>query len=259
MGRQIMENAPKKSQVFQTVQYQFAAHLRDPDTNPPPAGVEERRVAVYRNLIYKNIEGFISGGFPVLRSVMTDAEWHKMVRDFIARHTSHSPYFLKISEEFLKYLQNERGMQAADPPFILELAHYEWVELALDVSPEQFPAHTPLCDDLLNNIALVSPLAWCLSYQYPVHRIGPGFQPQEPGEQPTFLIVYRTRHDTIEFMESNAITVRLLNILEGNRFTGRDALLLLAGEMQHPNPESLLKYGAELLHKLLNCDVIYTI
>ena len=49
-------------------QMSMARHLRDPEHVPGPEGVEARRLKIYQDLIYKNIEGFISGGFPVLRS-----------------------------------------------------------------------------------------------------------------------------------------------------------------------------------------------
>ena len=86
-----------------------------------------------------SVEGFISGGFPVLRSLYEDDGWHELVRSFIGRHRCHSPYFLEISREFLEYLAQEHRLRACDPPFIAELAHYEWVELALDVSVEILP------------------------------------------------------------------------------------------------------------------------
>jgi len=35
----------------------MARYLRDPQNNPPPAGVEQRRLKIYEDLIYNNIEG----------------------------------------------------------------------------------------------------------------------------------------------------------------------------------------------------------
>ena len=40
-----------------------------------------------------------------------------MVRDFVHRHQSLSPYFLEISQEFLRYLEAERIPLAQDPAF----------------------------------------------------------------------------------------------------------------------------------------------
>ncbi|OEC36203.1 Putative DNA-binding domain-containing protein [Pseudomonas cuatrocienegasensis] len=81
-----------------------------------------------------NIEGFISGAFPVLHRLIEASRWQRLVRSFIAEHQARTPYFLQISQEFLAWLQQGYVAEAGDPPFVLELAHYEWVELALDVS-----------------------------------------------------------------------------------------------------------------------------
>ena len=244
--------------AFQNSQYQFAAHLRDPEHNPAPAEIEDRRMGIYRELIYKNIESFIASGFPVLRKIYSDELWHEMVRDFVSRHQSHTPYFLEISQEFLRYLQEERGGQPGDPAFLLELAHYEWVELALDVSPETLPPPGDVSEQrLMEQHPIVSPLAWRLSYQYPVHQLGPQYQLEQPPEQPTFLVVYRNRQDKVRFMEANAVTVRLLQLLEDDcELSGGDALAKIASELQHPQPDQVIANGLPLLVQLAALDII---
>jgi len=243
--------------VFQRSQYTLAAHLRNPEKNAPPIGIEDRRLGIYRELIYNNLEGFLASGFPILRELIEDTHWHNMVRDFLERHQSGSPYFLEITQEFLQYLQEERGEVAGDPPFMLELAHYEWVELALDVSESEWPSNVDPEGDLLLGRPVVSPLAWNLSYQYPVHRIGPDFQPEVPESEPTFLIVYRDREDAVQFMAANAVTVRLLQLLSGEcPATGREALSVLAKELQHPDPSALELMGLDLLRTLRTKDIL---
>lgn len=241
---------------FQKTQYNLTGHLRNPTVVPAPANTEHRRVAIYCELIYNNIEGFIANGFPILREILDDAHWHSMVREFVSEHKSASPYFLEISQEFLAYLQNERNAPN-DPPFLLELAHYEWVELALDVALEELPPRMELGGDILSSPLQVSPLLWSLSYSFPVHQIGPDFQPQEPTGEPTFLLVYRNRQDLVEFMHSNAVTVRLLKILQSDTLTGRQALAMLAEEMQHPDAVALEAMGATLLQDLVDKDMLW--
>ncbi|TNE83159.1 MAG: DUF2063 domain-containing protein, partial [Gammaproteobacteria bacterium] len=73
---------------FQQVQYEFAAHLRNPEINAAPEAIEDRRMQIYRDLIYNNIESFLASGFPILRSLMDDQRWHEIARDFIHRHQS---------------------------------------------------------------------------------------------------------------------------------------------------------------------------
>ncbi|GAA5524065.1 hypothetical protein Maes01_00618 [Microbulbifer aestuariivivens] len=241
---------------FQRLQRDFAAHLRDPSRHPAPPGVEDRRLAIYRQLIYNNIESFIASGFPVLRKLYSEADWHQLVRSFVHLHASRSPYFLQISEEFLHYLQNEHQPRPCDPPFLLELAHYEWVELALDVSDAEVPANLQPQGDVLARVPVVSPLVWNLSYRYPVHLIGPNFQPEQPPQAATFLLVYRDRGQKVGFMEANAVTARLLQLAEAGELCGRDLLETLAGEMKHPQPDVLVSFGRDILEKFLRAGII---
>ncbi len=194
----------------------MARFLRDPDTAPPPAGVEARRLKIYQDLVYNNIEGFISSGFPVLRSLYTDSDWHALVRAFMQQHRCRSPYFLEISQEFLQFLMQDFQPRDCDPPFMTELAHYEWVELALDVSQETLPAPAPApVTDIAAAIPALSPLAWVLAYRFPVHHIGAGRRP-ETAAGPTYLAVYRDRNDRVRFMEINAASARLLELVRDN-------------------------------------------
>jgi hypothetical protein len=233
-------------------QLAFAAHIRDPETVSGPADVEDRRMAIYRELFYNNVEGFISSGFPVLREISDDETWHRRVRAFFRDHRCQTPYFAEIAAEFVEWLENERGEHPDDPPFIRELAHYEWVELALSVSDadKDLPTVDPN-GDLMEGRPVLSPLAWPLAYHYPVHRIGPEYQPDAPGEQPTYLVVNRDRLDEVHFLEINAVTYRLLQLLsEEPAPTGRAALEQIAEELGHPDPETVIAHGQSLLDDL---------
>lgn len=204
----------------------FAAHLRDPERVPAPAGVEPRRMAVYRDLFINNLVDLLGGAFPVLRRILGDAGWRALVREFYARHHAHTPYFLELPREFLEWLQ-ARDAGAGDPPFMAELAHYEWVELALAISEEQAPPSAALPADPLDAPLAVSPLAWPLAYRWPVHRIGPDQRPAMPPAQPTFLVVYRDGGDRVQFLEIGSETARLLDALE--RSPGLTARAACAG------------------------------
>ncbi len=233
----------------------FAAHIRDPRANPAPPDVEDRRLAIYRELFYNNVESLLAGNFPVLRRLLDDGHWHALVRDFYARHRCETPLFPEIAQELLDYLANEREADPRDPPFLLELAHYEWVELALAISDAEpdLGAVDPN-GDLLAGIPVVSPLAWSLSYRFPVHRIGPDYRPSEPGPEPTHLVVYRDRQDRVGFLEINAVTQRLLTLLHDQPdqpgWTGRALLTQIASELCHPNPELVIASGTSLMHDL---------
>lgn len=243
---------------FQTQQYEFAAHIRDPARNARPAGVEDRRMAIYRELFYNNVQDFLANTFPILRKVTPDERWHAMVRDYFAGHEAHSPYFLDIPREFISYLENEREQRSDDPAFLRDLAHYEWVELALSVLDEE-PGDENLDaePDFLARHPVVSPLAWPLSYQYQVHRIGPDYLPDTPDPTPTHLLVYRNSEDEVVFLELNPVSARLLDLLlDASRPTGRTALEQVADELQHPDPQQVVSFGSQLLGEWQNLGIV---
>ncbi|EAW31594.1 hypothetical protein GP2143_08589 [marine gamma proteobacterium HTCC2143] len=244
--------------TIEQVTRQLTSYIRDPESVDRPEGFEARRLNIYRDLFYKNIEGFISSGFPVLRSLYEDDDWRDIVRDFMIQHRCHTPYFLEISQEFLLYLQNSRVQRAEDPAFMQELAHYEWVELALDVSEEDLDAVAVIADgDLLEGVPRVSPLAWSLAYQYPVHLIGEKFQPQQVAELPTYLIVYRNLDEEVGFMEINSVTARMLEILlQDQSLTGRQVLAQIAAELNHADPRQVVAAGLEIMQQLRGLGII---
>jgi hypothetical protein len=243
---------------FKRLQKAFAAHIRDPGKVPAPGGIEDRRMAIYRDLFYNNIESFLAGNFPVLREITPDEKWNGIVRDFMVNHRCETPHFPEIAQEFLAYLSESRQAEADDYPFMLELAHYEWVELALGISDEdaELPSHDPN-GDLLEGIPLVSPVAWNLTYSYPVHRISTEMIPEGPSREPSHLVVYRDRLDRIHFLEINAVTQRLLELIKQNaQATGLEILQMIAGEMQHPDPDVVINAGAQLIQDLKARNII---
>jgi len=237
---------------FQASQYAFTAHLRDPDHHPAPVEMEDRRVGIYRELIFNNVESLLAGYFPVLRRLLPEDYWKGLVRDFFIRHRARTPLFTELAQELLVFLHRERDSNPQDPPFLLELAHYEWVELALMISEEE-PDLTGLDPngDLLAGVPVLSPLAWPLSYRFPVHRIGPDYQPREPPLELTHVIVYRNREERVEFLETNAVTQRLLQLLvEVPDRSARARLEQVAAELHHRAPEQVVASGAGLLEDL---------
>lgn len=204
----------------------FAAHLRDPEHVPPPEGIEPRRMAIYRELFFNNLVDLLGGSFPVARRILGMERWRRLVREFYAHHHAHTPYFLELPAEFLGWLTARTGRAQDEPAFLPELAHYEWVELALAISEAVAPEAAPAGgDDLLDTPLSVSPLAWPLAYRWPVQRLSPEFQPAVPPEAPTFLVVYRDAADAVQFLEIGAETARLLDALERSPGqTGRQVL-----------------------------------
>lgn len=248
-----------KQAVFTAKQYEFSAHIRHPELNPCPVDVEARRMKVYSDLFYNNVEGFIANAYPVLREIHDDASWHLMVRDYFHTHKAKTPLFPEMPREFLYYLEHERNNEANDFPFLLELAHYEWAEMALSLSEQEVTQQTvpENTEDLLEVKPVLSPLAWPLSYQWPVHQISPDYLPAICPDKMTYLLLYRDNDFEIHFMELNPVTARLLQLIaEGSLNSGLNILQQIATELNHTDPQSVVQGGISIMHDLIQRDVI---
>lgn len=196
---------------FQTVQAEFAAHIRDPDLNRGPSDVEPRRMAIYKRLFYDNIESFCANSFKSFRAKVDDEYWHTLVRGFIKHHECATPYFREIPNEFLKYLVD--GIETDDRyPFMVELCHYDLVRIELQLAPESIERRGQLAS--MDMQIQRSPLVRLLSYLWPVHLMDEPVDVSELPSLPTWLIAYRDRRNKVEFLVSNPETVRMLELLD---------------------------------------------
>lgn len=241
----------------------LAAYIRDPDRVPPPPGIEPRRLTIYRELFFNNVEGLLANGFPVIRRIFASREdgagWVRLIRAFFREHGCRTPLFTELPREFMRWLEARAEREAAgerldppQPPWLQELAHYEWVELALQLSEAgpQDIAHDP-DGDLLDGRPLLSPLAWPLAYAWPVHALGPEYQPDTAPPMPTLLLLRRETSGEVSFHALTPLTFRLLQRLdEQPALSGREQLLALAAEAGAPDPEAFLGEGAAMLAQL---------
>lgn len=234
-------NAPLPA--FQQFQMAFGRRCRDRRA-ARPAGVPARRMAVYEELLFSNITGFLDACFPVCRNAISDAHWRRLNRAFFRDWRSGTPLFREIPREFLRFLDASRQPL---PAWFRELAHYEWVELAVDTSAATPQPHDP-DGDLMQGRPLINPTLMNLAYDWPVHRIGPAYRPRRP--MPTRLLVFRDDTDSVRFVEINAATARLVRLIVEVDCTGAEALERLAVELDPKSAMAVRLHGPAILDDL---------
>jgi len=223
---------------FREMQLDFTAHIRNPQINAMPAGLEPRRMKIYLELLYNNVEKFLSNTFPVTRSTFSDERWEALVRDYLHRHKATSPYFLEIPQEFMEFLSSTRAGEDAhpdsknDPDWLLEMCHYEWVELALDVADLELPWEAVDPDgDFMSSPWVVSPLLWSLGYEWPDAK------------------------DKVRFLESDAPTSRFLALLEEGQ-TLREVIDQMDHEMPQLTTDEVETKMLATLKKLRGTEIV---
>lgn len=243
-----------KQPKFIKIQQEFAGHIKSPDEIDRPADVDDRHMAIYRDLFFNNVMGFLTGGFPVLAEIMGEKRWNEIGRDFFSRHNNQTPYFLEISREFLSYLDNEYCSEEGDPEYLYELAHYEWLELYVDVEPEGYNSKCDKEGDLLTAIPVVSPVVEGFLYQYPVHKISNENASPEPKQ--SALMIYRKPDDSVGFIETNPFTLQLLILVKQQDLTGEQLLNSLLVQAGLENNQAAYQGGIETLKQWQDSGII---
>lgn len=234
---------------FQRYQLAFTQHLRQPKISPKPAKVVTKRMAVYTEIVFNNILDSVSACFPVAQNVLGKRAWQKLVRDFFIQHQSQTPIFREIPHEFLSYLNTQPVTSIQLPVFLNQLAHYEWIELALGSSDAVIDkAEIDVNGDFLTRQPKLAAACALLQYDYPVHKISNKFKPMQT--EATYLLVFRDAKNKVQFIELNAVTFRLLQLTENESLTGQQALTQLASEIHHPDPQVIIEFGLDILQAL---------
>lgn len=192
---------------FQLLQYQLADAIRQQQADAAPADIRPGQFQVYQELFFNNVLNFVSSAFPVLCSLYSPVAWQQKVAAFFRGGAQPSPYFLHIASQFLQW-QDGQPLAADEPPFLLELAHYEWMELEL--ATRQVSAEVTLTALSTESALQLSALAELLIYQFPVMQISADFQPQQPDSSPHFLLLYRDLADEVKFIKLNQLSALLL-------------------------------------------------
>ncbi len=244
--------------AFQAVQRQFLAHLRNPGQLPLPTGFAPQGVALYTDLLFNKFNDSLTTCFPVTHSILGETDWLRLLKEFIAEHRCLSPYYRQIPDEFIRYLQtgwvNHTGL-----PYLLELAHFEWVELILaitDVDP--VVQYESAVNDWLACRPVFAPVLQLLNYAYPVQCINENYQATTPPEQATHILGFRDKDDAVQFIELNPATARLVEILQDtdDTYTVGEAIQQIAAELQHPEPSTLFAFGVATLANLMQQGAI---
>lgn len=243
---------------FQAAQRQFLAHLRNPQQQPLPIGFAPQGVAVYADLLYNKFNESLELCFPVTHAILGETAWQQLLKSFIAQHRCLSPYYRQIPDEFMAYLQTEPLNDDA-PLYLLELAHFEWVELIFAIAEaEPVAAFESDVKDWLVCCPVFAPVLQLLHYAYPVQRINENYQPTTSPEQATHILGFRDADEVVQFVELNPATARLVEILHetDDTYTVREAIQQIARELQHPEPSALFAFGIATLTDLMQQGAI---
>ncbi len=243
---------------FQKIQQTFLSNIRQPTTQLESIpNVTSERMQVYKELVYNNIESTVRKTFPVISKILTKTKWHHLVRKFISTQELQSPYFQDISKEFVRYLSTLNEDEFCYP-FLAELAHYEWIELDVELQEDNLRDHTHLNHQLTENDRIyLAPTTRILTYDYPVHQLSAENMIFEKPDQPTFLVVYRTLDYQVKFMQINLLTACLLELISDQQNQLKDTISELSRTLKITDNERLHINAKNQCQAFLDRQIIF--
>jgi uncharacterized protein len=172
----------------------------------------QKRFLTYRSLVRFALKDPLPDCFPISKALLTrEGAWNDAMDAFLASRSIQSVYYRDINPSFVAWLAESVWGQDRWP-FLLPLAHYEYVELEvlrhpdedLQLSLEEEPRAEwgVVFDGSMRNLA----------YAYRVHESKE--EEPEPVEEPTFLLCFRDREGSFECLELTTHASALLSGLE---------------------------------------------
>nr|WP_315262060.1 putative DNA-binding domain-containing protein [uncultured Limnohabitans sp.] len=230
---------------FRQFQFALARHLRDPLGVSAPAGVSLADAAACTQDMVTHVSEVLAPAFPVTCALLGDDMWEHAVRLFLKDAQPHTPWASTTQRAFVDHVCESPDMQRL-PAWLQDLAHFEWLQNAVNTTPVSWPA----CDvdaNVMHHAVVLNPTHVEAAYEWPVHSIDTDHQPDDM--QSTYVSMLRDKDDTLHVLESNVFRGQLIDLLRDGQ-SGEQAFMVLAMWLSHPEPEAFVREGAEVMAQL---------
>jgi hypothetical protein len=172
------------------------------------------RLLTYRDLARTALEDPLPDCFPITHALLLEAGlWGECVDAFLASRSIQSPYYRDVNPSFVAWLAHSRwGLERW--PFLLELAHFEYIEVEILRWPDEPPLYDLETTPTVDSHVVFDGATRNLAYAYGVHKATKA--DLEPGAGAAFLLGYRDSEGDFYFAELSAhASAFLARCLEG--------------------------------------------
>ncbi len=157
------------------------------------------RWLLYRDLVRTALEEPLLDAFPVTQALLArDEAWTWAVDAFLASRTVQSPYYRDVAPAFVAWLADSRWGQDRWP-FLLQLAHYEVLELDVARHPDEPPPPGLLREPASDRVAVLDPAARNVAYGFAVQSAT--VEAPVPPATCAWLLCHRDRDGAFRVLE----------------------------------------------------------
>jgi len=179
----------------------------------PIKGITPGRIHHYRHLVYNVIEDALQSAYPLTRQLLVDAEWGKMVDEFIRLHGCQSMQVWKMPSELYAYMKDHPHPIKEKYPQLIDLLYFEWEEVDLFMMEDRTPSPFSTEGDLLRDPLVLNPEYRILRLEYPVHlKLARDITSFDKGDY--YVLLFRDGNSgKVNFLELSAFYTWLIEYL----------------------------------------------
>ena len=234
-----------------SLQASLARYCQTGIPTPIPGTHSPERVAVYRRLVFNNIQDQLRLAYPILHSFLPEEKWDALVKEFFAQHDCSAPQLWQMPLELVRFVEQSSYSKRLNLPFLQDLLEFEWNEIELFMTSDIVPPPLRATGSVLDDPLVLNPILNLKKYDYPVFRVQPADLANQAGDY--FLLSFRHPETcSVQFLELAPLTVRVVEILHTAPTSGRLALSQAGEELGVTDFSLLYDQGEKFLQTLLH-------
>lgn len=212
------------------------------------AGLDERRLLLYRKLVRRGLRAAIRAEIPRTAARLGPA-FERFTELYFERGLPSSPYLRDVAFEFVTWVTAPLLEDPSLPRYLIDLAWHELRDFEVACDPREDGEPTGLSIELDRAVRFRAGTA-VARYNHAIHRLDADLDARdEPAPVKTALLVYRDSQYEIRYLELTPLAATILDHLMAEE-TLRSAVLRACAEHTNPVDGAVLEGTARLLSDL---------
>ena len=239
---------------YQDYQRKLAEYCRTGEATEIPGITSGERLETYRRLVFSVIEEFLGKAYPITQAAIGKDEWQTLVDRFFSEYPCSSPQVWRMPQELTDYVE-KTSYKSDEFPYLLELLHFEWLEIEIDnMEDGELPEYL-VPKDLFHEIPVINPDHKLLQLSYPLYELTPDILSNDEKREErkgTYLLLGFRCKETLraKFLTLNPFSLILLKGLMPGDKTTKELLEQLPAELQKlPNAAQTARVLIESFYK----------
>lgn len=200
----------------------------------------------YRRLVFNIISDALETTYPISVKKLGVEDWVQLVDHFFSNYPCSSTQIWSMPYELITYLETSDDPITTKFPWLMELLHFEWLEVEIFCDEDE-QVHFEKSIDVLNERLVINPTLRLEHFTFPVHK---ALELKEQNDY--YLLAYRsTENDKVYFEEITGFLALIVHQIVNTELNLHDILIESGHKFGITDEQVLFKEGKLFAEKML--------